>query len=715
MADPVGFPGPLRRATEPVAEGRVAAVQELLALLEQRHRLVLQHMSDILVLLDAEGQLSYASASAFKLAGFPDQIPALREALDAGPEAGDPDAVVGHLARILSTPGHHDAVRIRLRTRDGRVRRFEVVAENLMDDPTLSGVILLLRDVTEQQYAERMLAAQVRVLEMVARGEDLGTTLDVLARSLEDELIGTRCAIRLADDVQVQDVQMPQAGTAGAWGLPDGYVTLLTHPVHSPRNGKRLGTVELYRSRLDLPDELTAEQVGRVGHLAGIALDRAGLEARLSHQATHDELTDLPNRTLLVDRLGLALSRRRGPGLPETVVLFIDLDRFKVVNDSLGHDVGDQLLVGVAERLRRSVRSSDTVSRFGGDEFVVIAEEADPQLGPIDLAQRVLRAVEEPLVINGRPVSTSASIGVVVAGGYTTATSLLRDADTAMYRAKQAGGNRFELFDRSMRARAVERMELEAAIRRGLERGEFSVVYQPVVDLTDPLRAVVGAEALVRWKHPEKGELEPAAFIDVAEETGLSVPLGEFVLRTAAHAVGSWATPTRDAPPVLSVNVSLRQLGAPGLAEAVAAAMAAASPWTLFLELTESTLLDDSARAQGLIDSLAAVGAELSIDDFGTGYSSLSDLTRLPVSTLKIDRSFVAGLGAGVDARSGAEAVAGVIIGLAERLGLRVIAEGVETAEQEAALRGMGCRYAQGMLFHPPLAADRVKELMEAS
>ena len=445
--------------------------------------------------------------------------------------------------------------------------------------------------------------------------------------------------------------------------------------------------------------------VDRASNLIGIAIDRDRFEARLAHQATHDELTGLPNRTLLLDRLDLALTRHRHDPATVPVVVFVDIDRLQIINSSLGHDVGDALLVDIAHRLDDRLCASDTVARFGGDEFVIVVEVTDTDIAPVELVERILAAITQPVELAGHLITPSGSAGVVVATGYDSAIAVVRDADTAMYRAKRRGGSGYEFFDPSMWDRAVQRLNIEAEIRRGIANGEFRLLYQPIVDLVD--HAVVGFEALVRWSHPERGLLGPGSFIDLAEETGLIVDLGEWVLHEAARTVAGWDLPATPR----AVAVGQRVVPATGVRRAVGqrgGRPAAIWPTALCLELTESTLMDDTVTSRDIIERLTSAGTSLSIDDFGTGYSSLSYLTRLPVTTLKIDQSFVAALGVIAHAQT----VAAAILSLATQLGLKVIAEGVETADQERVLVTLGCRTAQGFLFHRPLAGDDARALL---
>jgi diguanylate cyclase (GGDEF)-like protein/PAS domain S-box-containing protein len=434
--------------------------------------------------------------------------------------------------------------------------------------------------------------------------------------------------------------------------------------------------------------------------------ERKALEEQLKHQALHDPLTKLPNRTLFDDRLRLAL--RRGKRRKNSLaVLFVDLDNFKVINDSLGHEAGDRLLVLVTERLRAAVRPEDTVARLGGDEFIFLLEEVE--LGEArNAAERILTALESPITLKGRTVYVAASVGVALGGkGTRRAEDLLRDADLAMYRAKGSGKARYAVLEEGMNTRALERLELEHGIRRALERGEFTVYYQPKVSLESG--RAVGFEALVRWHHPERGLLTPDAFISTAEETGLIVPIGERVLREACRQAVEWhLLHPSESPPSMCVNLSARQFREPGLPEAIARVLdeTGLEPGRLFLEVTESTAMGDAPATAATFDSLKRLGVRTIIDDFGTGYSSLSYLGRFPVEYVRIDRSFVAGLG---EDRTSTLLTKGVI-GLAHALDLKVIAEGVETQEQLLQLREMGCDLAQGFYFSEPVTGEAAEQ-----
>jgi len=444
----------------------------------------------------------------------------------------------------------------------------------------------------------------------------------------------------------------------------------------------------------------------RIAGSLGDITERKVAEELLLHHALTDVITGLPNRSLLLDRLGIAIRRTARSG-GSVAVLVLDLDGFKVVNDSLGHAVGDRLLGSVARRLEGCLRPSDTVARLGGDEYGVLVEDLRDAAEARAVAERVQDVLRESFDLDGRPVFTTASVGIAVGGEGATPEALLRDADTAMYRAKSSGRARCEVFDPTMHATAVARLHLETDLRGAVERGEFELAYQPLVALGDG--RITGFEALVRWRHPHRGVLQPAEFIPTAEETGLIVPLGRWVLREACRQLRDW---NRRYGAALSVNVNLspRQFLDGGLARDVAAALREAElpAGFLKLEITEGLLMGDAGPVASTLDELKALGVELCIDDFGTGYSSLSYLHRFPIDTLKIDRSFIARL----DADGQSEQIVRTILVLAQSLNLRAVAEGVETLEQADRLLSMGCEYAQGFRFSRPLPGDEAGALI---
>jgi diguanylate cyclase (GGDEF)-like protein len=451
-----------------------------------------------------------------------------------------------------------------------------------------------------------------------------------------------------------------------------------------------------------------ADFVHAVANVLAQAYAHEQAENRIRHQALHDPLTGLPNRTLILERLQHWFERARRTKA-QGALLFIDLDEFKLVNDRLGHDAGDRLLCAVGERLGGVVRASDTVSRVGGDEFLVLCEDLSGGREAVELAERLLACLEDPFSLSGRRHRVTASIGLALSQGQGSADALIRDADAAMYRAKERGGGRCDVFDEAMRDWSLRWREAEADLRRGLDAGEFFNLYQPIVSAADG--AILGFEALVRWRHPRDGIVSPVDFIPTAEQSGLIVELGEWVLRRACADAVDWVVPNAKTPGLrVSVNVSPRQLTDPGLVATVAAALQASglAADRLSLELTESALIEDAESTLQILSDLKALGVRLELDDFGTGYSSLTYARRFPIDALKIDRSFVDGLGTSPED----SAIVSAVISMGRALGLHVVAEGVETEEQVRQLRLMGCRLAQGYLFSRPVVAADALELI---
>ncbi|HYY98953.1 MAG TPA: EAL domain-containing protein, partial [Pyrinomonadaceae bacterium] len=438
--------------------------------------------------------------------------------------------------------------------------------------------------------------------------------------------------------------------------------------------------------------------------------DRKRAEEQLLHDAFHDALTGLPNRALFMDHVKMAIQRSRRSGDRLFAALFLDLDRFKIVNDSLGHMVGDQLLVGIAHRLEACLRPGDTVARLGGDEFTILLEDLSENEDAIDVARRVQEAVTQPFNIGGHEVFTTASIGIALSTtGYERAEDLLRDADTAMYRAKMQGKKRHVVFDKAMHDRAMELLQLETDLRRAIQRREFFLHYQPIVSLETG--KVASFEALVRWRHPERGLVMPGEFITVAEETGLIIPLGQWVLGEACRQMREWQKHYKiDEDVTVSVNLSSRQFSQADLTEQVASVLRETGlpAHSLKLEITESMVMENIDTAIDMLTQLRNLGVGISIDDFGTGYSSLSYLHRFPIDTLKIDRSFVTQM---TDNTENAEIVR-TIVTLARSLGMNVIAEGVETAAQLTQLRDLGCDFGQGYLFSKAVGAPAALDLV---
>jgi len=446
--------------------------------------------------------------------------------------------------------------------------------------------------------------------------------------------------------------------------------------------------------------------------LMRILRDSRKLRARAAekeHLALHDPLTELANRSLFKTRVEQALNRRRR-GLNAFAVAFVDLDDFKAVNDSMGHSAGDELLVEVAQRLRQSVRVGDTVARLGGDEFAILLADTTNAADVAEVAERIVRSLQTPVSILGQDVAAQGSVGIVMASGEEAADDLLQHADVAMYTAKAAGKDRYEFFQPQMHAAVLERLQLEADLRQAIQRQEFSIFYQPILELQTG--RIAAAEALIRWRHPERGLLGPQAFIAVAEATGLIVPIGELVLETACRQACRWQRQYPSEPPLsISVNISAQQLKDPRLLGSVSRILKESEldPGCLILEITETVWVERSqARLIGVLQELKGLGVRLAMDDFGTGFSSLSYLEYLPIDILKIDKCFVDGINKG----SEGSALAAALVKVGEALHLKTVAEGIEQAAQAGQLRALGCSMGQGFLFAQPMTASSMDRLL---
>jgi diguanylate cyclase (GGDEF)-like protein len=462
------------------------------------------------------------------------------------------------------------------------------------------------------------------------------------------------------------------------------------------------------RERAEQAERHIAELSKHIAEQERISLALQESKEHFRHAAFHDALTGLPNRALLTDHLKLAIERAKRREDHLFAVLFLDLDRFKNINDSLGHTIGDQLLIAIARRVEGCLRPMDTVARLGGDEFAIMLDGLDDFNTAIHVAERVQHDLMQPFNLNGHEVYTTTSIGIALSTtGYDHPDNILRDADIAMYRAKDNGKARYEMFDKVMHTRAVALLKLENDLRHAIERQEFRVHYQPIISLeTDQ---IAGFEALVRWEHPERGLVSPGEFIPLSEETGLIMEIGQWVLQESCRQVRQWQV-SLQRPLTLSVNLSGKQFVQPNLIEQIKNTLQETDfdPRWLRLEITESVVMENAEAAASMLLQLRELGVHLSIDDFGTGYSSLSYLHRFPVTTLKIDRSFIGRMGQGDE---NAEIVR-TIITLASNLGMDVVAEGIETEDQLAQLRALKCEYGQGFLFSKPVEAETAKMMV---
>jgi diguanylate cyclase (GGDEF)-like protein/PAS domain S-box-containing protein len=646
------------------------------------------------------------------------------------------------------------AIEYRMLHRDGRVVWIR-------DDATLvqaeNGELHwhgVLSDVTERKKVEleleRRAAQQAAVALLGEHALEGASTLELMQEAVTSaaEMLGAEISAvwewQAADSCLVLRAGLGWPESAfGSLRYPDGagsqagYTLLTGAPVvvedwdaetrfEQPRfGGRRTGaglTVKIEgRSREPFgvlviqsmaPRRFAAGDVDFLQALANVladALERQAIESAIRDRAVHDPLTGLPNRVLFMDRLEHTLARLgRQPSL--AAILFLDIDHFKLVNDSLGHHVGDELLVSLAPRLKQALRSSDTVARFGGDEFGILLEDIASERDAIETAERIAAIFARPFVLSGSEHFVTTSIGIALAGGGEQADELIRDADAAMYRAKDRGRARYEVFDEGMRGRAIERLRVENDLRRALERDELRLEYQPVVSLRN--FSIVGVEALLRWRHPERGEIPPSEFIPIAEENGLIEPIGRWVLEHACRQAAEWYDARPDAAPLtMSVNLSAVQVARRSLPDIVGAALRSTGldPACLSLEITETVMVRDAEGLGDALKALKALGVRLVLDDFGTGYSSLSYLTRLPLDVLKVDRSFVDGLGS--EPRD--TAITETIIAMSRALSLDVVAEGVETSQHVSELSRLGCGLAQGFHFSRAVPAEEITRALE--
>ena len=614
------------------------------------------------------------------------------------------------------------------------------------------GVIGVSRDVTARRLANALRDGQAQILEMIARSAPLTAVFDRLVRLIESQLAGVICSALLLDEdgrrlrhcaapslpdaycKAIDGVAIgPDAGSFGAaayrrepvvvsdiaadplWrdyrdqAEPHGLRSCWSIPILSSHGGA-LGVFAVYSRTVREPTEAETRLVEVAARIAGIAVERKLAEDRIQFMATHDALTGQPNRTLLRDRLAQAILLAERQDRCATVT-FIDLDNFKVINDTLGHRVGDELLKTVAKRMVDCVRASDTVARLGGDEFVILfSDQAKGFDETSETLRKIQAAVADPVLVDGHALRVTASIGVAAfPNDGKDVDELLANADVAMYRAKETGRDRIQLYSPGLNEKVNEKFRLREDLNNALARGEFALLYQPQVNLrTDRMFAV---EALIRWNHPTLGVLLPERFISIAEETGLIAPIGEWVLTEACRQNRAWQE--EGLPPItVSVNVSALQFKEKRFAAVVAAALRdnRLAPKYLELELTESLIMQDLDRAVATMTELQTLGVSLSIDDFGTGYSSLSALKTFPVARLKIDKSFIGQLAHGANH----EVVTPAVISLGKKLNLRVIAEGVETPEQVAFLRDHLCEEMQGFHFSKPVAPQGIEAILRS-
>jgi len=671
---------------------------------ETNFRDLVENISEVIYAQDQDGRVTYVSPVVEQIGGYSPREVIGRPFTDfIHPE--DLPSLIESFRRTVA--GKPEPSEYRVLSKSGEVRWVRTSSRPVYEGDRIVGLRAVLMDITDR----------VRVEEALRESETKFRTLAETVAAAAFIFQGSRmCYVNSAAEAQT-GYSREELLKMDFWEvIHPTYRTLVKKRGLARQRGEQVPAQYEVKLLTKNGEErwvdfmaATIEFEGKPAVL-GTAFDiteRKAAEETIKHLAYHDGLTGLPNRTLFEDRLTVTLAQARRKRRI-AAVMFLDLDRFKVVNDTVGHAMGDSLLQSVAERLKGLVREGDTVARVGGDEFTVLLPEVGQVEDAVEVADRILETLRQPWRLNGHEFHITTSIGIAMCpGDGEDAESLLRNADTAMYRAKDRGRDNYKLYAPAMNSKIAERLALENSLRHALERGEFVVHYQPQVNIETG--RIVGVEALVRWQHPERGLVSPAEFIPVAEETGLIVPLGAWVLRTACAQNRAW----QDAglPPMrMAVNLSARQFQRHDLLETVAAALAGTglSPQYLQLEITEGVAMQDMDLTLAILRELREAGVQISIDDFGTGHSSLSYLKRFPIDVVKIDQSFVQDLT--VDPNDAA--IASTIIVMAHALNLKVIAEGVETAEQLAFLRERDCDEMQGFLFSRPAPAPELDQML---
>ena len=708
----------VRSASKPIYEGseivgvrgvlvditEKRAAEDALRASERRFRALVEHSTDGVALVASDGVLTFTGPSTERILGYrSDELVGIDHTELVHPE--DRGSVAAAMADLLATPDESAAMMLRCKHKDGSWRWIEGVGTNLLNEPSVEAIVFNYRDITERKLAD----------EALKRSEENHKALalaipDVMVRVRRD---GTIIDFKVDERHVLSPPETDVADTTLDAILPEHSAQFM-RCVDISISTRETQVLEYQQTISGKPLEFEARIVASSDDEAVAIVrditERKNSERIIRQLAYHDALTGLPNRALFEDRLKMAVAQARRAG-EKLAVMFLDLDRFKLVNDTLGHGAGDKLLSMVADELTGLLREGDTIARVGGDEFTLLLSKINGSLDAVEVADRILARLKQPKRIGGQEFRVTTSIGITVfPGDGDDPETLLRNADTAMYRAKERGRDNHQLFTPAMNASVVERLSLESDLRRALDCEEFEVFYQPFANISSG--RIVGAEALVRWNHPDRGLVMPDAFIPFAEETGLIIPLGEWVLKRAVCQAKEWIDAGLPGLRV-AVNLSARQLQHEPLVEMVASTLKSCGLPSdqLQLEITEGAMMDNVESAIRVVKELRHLGLGVSVDDFGTGYSSLSYLKRFPVDTVKIDRSFVRDLT--IDPNDAA--IVTTVLAMARSLGLHVVAEGVETRQQLEFLRDHDCDDFQGYLLSRPITATEYVKLVSSA
>ena len=699
----------LGRRNERRAASMVREATRSLAESEERFRALVNEQSDVILVIDHGIQIRWANPTATVVLGYPLDEFVGRNGLDLI-HPDDRAKTIETFAEFLDPANESDPLEIRAIHADGHLVPMEVVGTDLSEQPAVGGIVVNLRDLTERRAVEAELAeAQARfqvAFEQAPIGISMSGDDGVIIRvnTAFAEMLG-RTPEQLAG-VSIADISHPDDTFAHVDRLRELAAGRLTRYQHEKRYYHADGHIvwaSVSAAAVPDPEGGVRYVISQIEDIT----ERKAIAERIAHQAIHDPMTGLPNRAVFLDRLRVALEQAALKGT-RVGVIFCDLDHFKWINDTYGHATGDQVLAAVGDRLRSALRPSDSVARFGGDEFTILCGDLIEERTLMAVAERIHEVIAEPFQLPDGPAYISPSLGAAISSPEcNTPEDLLREADTAMYAAKKAGRSCTVLYDaRDHTKSTVSSLRTGNALHLALDRGEFRVFYQPLVQVATG--DVIGVEALVRWEHPDRGLVEPNDFVPLAEETGLIVPIGRWVLEAACRQAVQWqqALPPGHQGFSVSVNLSPRQLSEPSLANDVADILSRTGldPDTLWLEITETTLMHDAESAVSALRALRAQGLHLAVDDFGTGYSSLQYLKRFPVEALKVDRTFVDGLGREPED----SAIVGAVVSLAHSLNMICVAEGVESTGQLRELRRLGCNIGQGFLFAKPQSAEQL-------